>query len=177
MFHPMTTGDNVTLDSNVSTSKTSFKNVFVSINSLFSSKSVEVNGEEIQVNVCMGGDCKFLLMVLEMAGATSNHAFIYCNYKIHTDDRRDMSKAHDFYCQENLARTIEEMSQNALNNYHGCRLKPLLRIILSPVVVDQLHMMLRITDRLLINLIEEATDYDAKEKNWIIPKPNVSHID
>ena len=90
MFHPMTTGDNDTLDSNVSTSKTSFKNVFVSINSLFSSKSVEVNGEEIQVNVCMGGDYKFLLMVLEMAGATSNHACIYC--KIHTDDRRDMSK-------------------------------------------------------------------------------------
>ena len=133
MFHPITTGDNDTLDSNVSTSachhtvavvkgqgsyelyKTSFTNVFVSINSLFSSKSVEVNGEEIQVNVCMGGDYKFLLMVLGMAGATSNHAFIYC--KIHTDDRRDMSKAHDFYCQENLARTIEEMSQNALSNY------------------------------------------------------------
>ena len=175
MFHPMTTGDNATLDSNVSTSKTSFKNVFVSINSLFSSKSVEVNGKEIQVNVRMGGDYKFLLMVLEMAGATSNYAFIYC--KIHTDDRRDMSKAHDFYCQENLARTIEEMSQNALNNYHGCRLKPHFRIILSPVDVDQLHMMLRITDILLINLIEDATDYDAKEKNGIIPKPNVSHID
>ena len=76
-----------------------------------------------------------------------------------------------------MARTIEEMSQNALNNYHGCRLKPLLRIILSQVVVDQLHMMLRITDRLLINLIEDATDYDAKENNGIIPKPNVSHID
>ena len=38
-------------------------------------------------------------------------------------------------------------------------------------------MMLRITDRLLINLIEDATDYDAKEKNGIIPKSNVSHID
>ena len=94
--------------------KTSFTNVFISINSLFSSKSVEVNGEEIQVNVCMGGDNKFLLMVLGMAGATSNHICIYC--KIHTDDRRDMSKAHDFYCQENLARTIEEMSQNVLSN-------------------------------------------------------------
>ena len=38
-------------------------------------------------------------------------------------------------------------------------------------------MMLRIIDRLLINLIEDATDYDAKEKNGIIPKSNVSHID
>ena len=37
-------------------------------------------------------------------------------------------------------------------------------------------MMLRITDRLLINLIEDATDYDAKEKNGIISKSNVSHI-
>ena len=34
-----------------------------------------------------------------------------------------------------------------------------------------------VTYRLLINLIEDATDYDAKEKNGIIPKPNVSHID
>ena len=87
----------------------------MSINSLFSSKSVEVDGEEIQVNVCMGGDYKFLLMVLGMAGTTSNHACIYC--KIHTDYRRDMSKAHNFYYQEYFARTIEEMSQNALSNY------------------------------------------------------------
>ena len=76
---------------------TSFKNVFMSINNFFSFKSVEVNGEDIQVNVCMGGDYTFLLMILGMAGATSNHACIYC--KIHTDDRRDMSKAHDFSCQ------------------------------------------------------------------------------
>ena len=38
-------------------------------------------------------------------------------------------------------------------------------------------MMLRITDRLLINSIKDATDYGAKEKNGIIPKSNVSHID
>ena len=38
-------------------------------------------------------------------------------------------------------------------------------------------MMLRISDIFLINLIEYATDYDAKEKNGIIPKPNASHID
>ena len=64
--------------------RTSFKNVFMSINELFSSKSVEVNGEEVQVNVCMGGDYKFILMVLGMAGATSNYACRYC--KIHTND-------------------------------------------------------------------------------------------
>ena len=69
------------------------------------------------------------------------------------------------------------MSQNVLSNCHGCRHEPLLRIPLSQVVVDELHMMLRITDILVINLIEDATDYDAKEKNGSIPKSDVSHID
>ena len=69
------------------------------------------------------------------------------------------------------------MSQNVVSNCHGCRHEPLLRIPLSHVVVDKLYIMLRITDRLVINLIEDATDYDAKEKNGSIPKSDVSHID
>ena len=83
----------------------------------------------------MGGDYKFLLMVLGMAGATSNHACIYC--KIHTDDRRDMSKAHDFLLprkfgknnRRNVSKCIEQLPMVAgLNLFLESHLVKLLLI-------------------------------------------------
>ena len=62
---------------------TSFRNVFNSINALATSMCLEINDEEIAINV-------FLLMVVGMAGATSNDACIYG--RVHSNDRGDMAK-------------------------------------------------------------------------------------
>ena len=59
---------------------------------------------------------------------------------------------------------MSDISKHAQSNSYGCRSEPLVKLPLTHVVMDELHMMLRITDRLLSNLIEDATDYDAKEK-------------
>ena len=37
-------------------------------------------------------------------------------------------------------------------------------------------MMLRVTDRRIANLIEDVTDYDAKDKNSILSKLHVVHL-
>ena len=73
---------------------TSFRNIFNSINALAASKCLDINGKEMAIDVYLGGDYKFVLMVLGMAGATSNHACIYC--RVHSNDRGDMAKPEDF---------------------------------------------------------------------------------
>ena len=63
-----------------------------------------------------------------------------------------------------LARTLQEvkeMSKKSKDNYGCCR-EPLLNIELDHVVVDELHLLLRITDVLTANLITEVTDWDIE---------------
>ena len=63
-----------------------------------------------------------------------------------------------------LARTLQEvkeMSKKSRDNY-GCCKEPLLNIELDHIVVDELHLLLRITDVLTANLITEVTEWDIQ---------------
>ena len=57
---------------------------------------------------------------------------------------------------------MSDISKHAHSNDYGCQSEPLVKLPLTHVVMDELYTMLRITDRL--SIIEDATDYDAKEK-------------
>lgn len=57
-----------------------------------------------------------------------------------------------------MARTLQQIRdllQDSNNNY-GCINDPLLNIELDHVIVDELHLLLRVTDVLKTNLITEA---------------------
>ena len=44
-------------------------------------------------NNLLGGDYRCLVMVLDMTGAISNHACIYC--RVHSNDQGDVTKYED----------------------------------------------------------------------------------
>ena len=56
---------------------------------------------------------------------------------------------------------VKEMSNKSKDNY-GCCKETLLNIELDRIVVDELHLLLRITDVLTANLITEVTDCDIQ---------------
>ena len=56
-----------------------------------------------------------------------------------------MSKARDYYWQESLVRTLQTMKDHTKNQKFSCVHKPLLEIPLENVVLDELHLMLRVT--------------------------------
>ena len=66
------------------------------------------------------------------------------------------------------ARSISEMkhivSSNAKPNY-GCIRMPLLEIDLDHIIPDELHMLLRVTDVLIQNLVHAATSHDKNISN------------
>ena len=58
-----------------------------------------------------------------------------------------MSKLINFYWEQNIRRTLEEIKRCALKIEFSCQHQPLLDIPLANVVLDELYLMLRITGK------------------------------
>ena len=101
-----------------------------------------------------------MLMIMGLKGATSDYVCVWC--KIHKIQRWDMTKDLDFYNSGELKRTSQE-----IRYFHGskkfcCIHPPLFNIELDHVVLDELYLMMRITDRLTENIITEVMERDSK---------------
>ena len=85
-------------------------------------------------------------------------------------ERWDKSKPERYYTDPEFesVRSIEESW--CLTNSFGCKHLPLINLPLENVIVEELHMLLRITDRLLENLIQDARDLDCTEKLGAVAK-------
>lgn len=143
------------------TLKTSLSTLFDEINGIID--LLTIDGKKIKLNFFLGGDMKFLLMIMGMNAASSYYACLWC--KIHKDDRWDVSKASDFYQSEAMKRTLKDLQElcHSKEDNYGCINEPLLKIELSHVVPDELHLLLRVTDVLLKNVVDEAMERDAAE--------------
>ena len=145
----------------------SFGDVFKDINSLIAEKKIEVGGRSFNLEFFLGGDYKFILLMMGLKGATSHYACVWC--KIHKDNRWDTKFDLQYYQSPELKRTLEEMTQLAMKkkqeNKYCCEHVPLLHIELDHVILDELHLLLRILDVLIENLVRDTLEWDRKE-NW-----------
>ena len=66
---------------------------------------------------------------------------------------------------------IELAGKKKQENTYCCDYEPLLYIKLDHVVLDELHLLLRILDVLIENLVRDALDWDRRE-NWEKGKVN-----
>ncbi len=63
-----------------------------------------------------------------------------------------------------MSLTLADVKKHALSdNKFCCKHMPLLDVPLSNIVLDELHLLLRVTDILLANLIEDAMELDDKK--------------
>lgn len=147
------------------TLKDSFKDVFQEINEMVAQEKIAVNEGTVNLEFFLGGDYKFILLMMGLSGATSNHACVWCN--IHKDKRWDMSHDLEYYNSPPLKRTLKDMHSLAgkTKQNYCCVHKPLLDIELSHVILDELHLLLRVMDILIGNLVQGAIDWDKKD-NW-----------
>ena len=136
--------------------KNAFGNIFEEINNMIAEAKFTVNGKEHKTEFFLGGDYKYILLMLGLNGATGNYACAWC--KIHKNDRWKMDHHFNDFNSHPLARTLQEvneMSKKSKDNY-GCCQEPLLNIELD-------HLLLRITDILTANLITEVIEWDIEE--------------
>ena len=98
-----------------------------------------------------------------LSGATSYYACLWC--RVHELCRWDMSKDMSHYNQE-LKRTLLEFQEvSSSSKQFSCIRKPLFTIELDDIIPDELHLLLRITDKLTENLIREVMEKDSKARN------------
>ena len=100
-----------------------------------------------------------------LSEAAANYACAWC--KIHKNDRWKMGKHYytDFSSKP-LAKSLQEIKEMS---------KPLLNIDLDHTIVDELHLLLRITDISTSNLTTEAIEWDV-EGNKEVKSKQQSHL-
>ena len=143
----------------------SFGMIFQEINNLIKVGEITINDSKLNLEYFVGGDYKFLLIMMGMKAATSNFACVWC--KIHKDNRWEMDKDLDYYNSVPIKCTLQEIINMALKkgarDKFSCDHKALINIDLDHVVLDELHLLLRVMDVLLNNIIQEVISWDQKE--------------
>lgn len=126
--------------------------------------AIEVNGESYEVEYFLGGDMKFLAIATGIDSASSTYSCVWC--KCPAYERFDASMEWSATNPEKGARTVEESTEIAAlpksKRKFNVSHKPLFQSIpIDHVVIDNLHLFLRIFDTLHNLLI---TDLKKKKK-------------
>ena len=135
---------------------------FDEINVMIHEGQLSVGDSTVKTEFFLGGDYKFLLLLLGLKGATCNYACMWC--KVHKSERWKVDHDYTDYNTTPLCRSlkeIKEMCQKKTDNYCCCS-EPLFHINLDHVVVDELNLMLRVTDVMIDNLVREILDCDKE---------------
>ena len=130
------------------------------INELIKSPSVTIDEKEYSIDVFFWGDMKFIQIFLGLCAATGNYACPWC--LVSKSDRTDLSKHEKYYESSELRRTSEKLQANASTKTLGSKNKPLIDIEPCKIVPDELHLLLRISDILLQNFIDDSKQLDAQ---------------
>ena len=105
--------------------------------------------------------------MLGLKRAISNYACAWD--ELHKVDRWKMDQHYNYYNTPALSRSlkeIQEICQKSKDNYY-CDNEPLLNIDLDHIVVDELHLLLWVTDILLENVVNECIDWDKEDElDW-----------
>ena len=128
-------------------------------------RSITTDDKWYEIETYLGGDLKFLAMVCGNDAANCEHACIWC--KCPTSARWDMSQEWSITDIAKGARTIDEIAEFASMKHHkfNCSRKSLFPFIpIHRVIIDTLHLFLRICDVLINLLIRDLRTVDKINK-------------
>lgn len=128
-------------------------------------KKITVCEQTFDIEYYMGGDWKFLAMITGIDSASSTCACIWC--KCPAIDRYDTTMSWSILDKKQGARTIEEnkaIAQSRTKRFNVTNEPIFDTIPLTRVVVDNLHLFLRVADVLIDLLLLELKRLDKIEK-------------
>lgn len=123
---------------------------------------VRVSDMDFHIKYHLGGDWKFFAMVTGIDAASSEYTCIFNKCK--TSERFDTEKEWSISDPTAGARTIEEnlllsqLPKSRKYNVSNCPIFP--SIPLTHVVIDNLHLFLRVSDKLITLLVSELRRQD-----------------
>ena len=129
---------------------------------------LEVNGVQYTVNFNLGADWKFLSMACGIDAANSKYACIWCTCS--KDDRHRVDKEWSITDENKGARTVtpiisaSKLPAKSPKQFNCSRIPLFQAIPIHQVIIDNLHLFLRIADNLINLLITELRRMDGIEK-------------
>jgi len=129
---------------------------------------ISIGDKVFNIEFYLGGDLKFLAIVCGIDAANADHACIWC--KCPKDKRDDMTMEWSLTDITKSARTIDEILAKCTlgkrnKNRYNCSHAPLFPFIpIRQVVIDTLHLFLRISDNLTDLLIRDLRMQDTQTK-------------
>ena len=143
--------------------------LFHEINERIKIGKIELEEQTIELDFFLGGDMKFLQMMLGLCSSSGAHCCPWCI--IHKDARGDTSKPWDYYHLSEQQRSIQNIRDRT---DFGVKNQPLLNIEPEYIVPDELHLLLRVSNILLRNLIDDCLEQDCMAK---VHKKEQNHLD
>ena len=138
--------------------KNALKDIISDVESM---SSIDVNGTTFHIEYYLGGDWKFLALATGIDSASSKYACIWC--KCPALERHLSDQKWSILDPELGARTIEEnirIASSRAKEFNVSRCPIFCTIPLVRVVVDNLHMFLRVADTLVDLLIGSLRTLD-----------------
>ena len=138
------------------------------VNEVNTLKNITVDDVSYKIEWFLGDDWKFLALVTGIGGAIGTYPCVWC--KCPKDKKHDMTLEWSFWNSAQGARSIEEINdlshrKGTLESKFGCKNRPIFQSIpIDHVIIDTLHLFLRITDNLQTLLILALRVADAIEK-------------
>ena len=117
---------------------------------MIDARFIELDGRILELQFYLGGDYKFLLLMMGMNQAHSNYACLFCS--VHKDKRWMTTSSQ---ADKRTLATMQQCRQHLPGSKErlGCVEEPLVGIAIDRIAIDTLHLMLRVTDVLLRNLV------------------------
>ena len=131
-------------------------------------KYLSFGTERFEIEWFLGGDWKFLACVCGLGAAHATHPCIWCKCTLY--DKYDGRKEWSLSDVSKGARSIEEIQQQVnarsrtVERYNSKKAPLFPSIPIDHVVIDSLHLFLRISDNLINLLIQELQRQDAIDK-------------
>ena len=129
--------------------------------------SVSVGTESVSLKLYLGADMKFLNEMMGLGACSSKYSCVWC--KCPSNERYIHTKKWSMLDAELGARTVEEitrLSKLSKNKNMSCIAPPILPFIpVHNVIADPLHLFLRISDQLVLQLIQILRHRDNVGKN------------
>lgn len=146
--------------------------IFSEFNDLIQTPEISVDEKTYPLDIFFNGDMKFIQICMGLNGSTANFACPWCT--VSKEERCDISKDADHYESDQLRRTLKRMTSDSATNKFGSKHEPLIQIEPNRIVPDELHLLMRISDVLLQNLIDDCRQLDDEAR---ILNRKADHLD
>ena len=155
--------------------KNCLEDIISEVNAL---STIKVNGVTFEIVYYLGGDWKFLAIATGIDSASSTFACIWC--KCPALDRHSFTQRWSMLDPNQGARTIEEniaLAGSCSKQRYVSNVPLFTNIPLTRVVVDNLHMFLRVADTLIDLLIHDLRQLDNVNRSMKVQNlEGLTHI-